>query len=300
MIEIYNDYMEGYVHVEYELFTACNKRCSYCFNMDQNDFREIKSYDQIIKNLDIIMGQKNDKIILQLIGGEPLVHKKFNDIIKYIYDNKKPNMKVSTFTHADHEFDLFKRKIDSFLPFKDLGKINCSLHFEELNKERFEKNMRYLDENFKNVCVFILPCEEFRNNYQWFKNLITTTNNIKFTPLLYDKPKDEMSHLLQFKHFTIFDDISEKLDLSATVDGVNIDYHKAKTELYKKYQYNFRGKECTLKYFEVDKDGKIRLACNSDIVEELHKIDDGYFDNKCVTCEHDKCLENLLTLHLRN
>ena len=35
----------------------------------------------------------------------------FDEIINFIYDNKKDDLKLITFTHADHENQFFKNKI---------------------------------------------------------------------------------------------------------------------------------------------------------------------------------------------
>ncbi|MEJ5285318.1 MAG: radical SAM protein [Brevinematales bacterium] len=63
-----------------EITKRCNLRCSYCYNNSAPDKNEELSLDKI-KEIFIKLS-KNGVVFLEITGGEPMVHKNINEIIK--------------------------------------------------------------------------------------------------------------------------------------------------------------------------------------------------------------------------
>jgi len=101
-IKTHNDFIGDHIIVEFEIFTLCDKSCSYCYNIPNNGPRFNNSIDDVLEGLKRIIDMDNKKIIIELIGGEPILHKHFEEIIDFIYKNKHEDHKLIIFTHADH------------------------------------------------------------------------------------------------------------------------------------------------------------------------------------------------------
>lgn len=294
-IKTSSKFMDDYIFVEYEIFTTCNKKCSYCYNMNHYENRKYESSDYIIENISKII--TNDKIILQLIGGEPILHKNFDDIINFIYNNKKEDFKLITFTHADHENQFFKNKMLELVKFKENVKINCSLHFEEMNFEQYENNILFLDNNFSEICIFILMDDNFMRRYDWFKRLINKTSNVSFFPLFYDESKSNLDFFKGLKYFNKLNDIINKNDCYLIINNIKYFYSEGKLQLFKHNKFSFLNYNCSIKYYEINKSGDIRLPCNRIVIENIKNLDkiNNFFVERQTICKEKICQKNLMT-----
>lgn len=300
MIKTSSNFMNDYIFVEYEIFTTCNKKCSYCYNMNHYEDRNYETSEYIISNISKII--TNDKIILQLIGGEPILHKNFNEIINFIYDNKKEDLKLTIFTHADHNNHFFEKKLFELIKFGNKAKINCSLHFEDINFKQYEDNILFLDKNFSEICIFILVDDNFMTNYDWFKELINKTSNVTFLPLFFDESKSNLDFFKQLKYFNKLKDIINKNDCFIIINDKKYFYSEGKLELFKKNKFSFLGNDCKIKYYEINKSGDIRLACNRSIIENLKNLDkiNNFFVEKQTICKEKTCQKNLITSEMKH
>lgn len=100
--------------------TACNLRCTYCFESEEvRSSKQVMSKDQIdviFSNIENIKKERNpERMIIQLFGGEPLL-KTTKEINSYIFkkakENNMPIFIISNGTNIRYYEDLFKEYSD--------------------------------------------------------------------------------------------------------------------------------------------------------------------------------------------
>jgi len=181
-----NPFFDNYVLVEYEFTTLCNKNCSYCYNLIDHDVRFSNDLDTILEDMTSILTVDNPYIILNLIGGEVMVHPHYEKIIDHIYNTKHPETRVLMYTHGDHKHEWFKKKIDHLKKFGDKFKLHCTIHFEELNFEQFKQNVQYMHDNFPFITLYMIVDDVLINNFDLIQELLDTNKNLKIFGLPYD------------------------------------------------------------------------------------------------------------------
>lgn len=120
-----------------DIIRGCNVVCENCYN---NEVTEIKSFEEVIKEIDLMI-QFRKLHSLALIGGEPLLHPDLSNIIKYI-SNK--NIHVELFSNG---VLLTEAKLKEL---KELGVKIIFIHVEhgqqrgDLPKDATEDDVRAL------------------------------------------------------------------------------------------------------------------------------------------------------------
>lgn len=298
-IKTINAFNDNYIIVEYELFTMCDKECSYCYNInEETPKRFTNNIKDIIDGLSRIMDMDNKRIIIQLIGGEVLLHKDFDMIIQYFIDNKHPYHKLSVFTHGDHYPTMFKSKLSPLISLGDDVKINISLHQERLNKEQFKNNLIFVEQEFNHCALFIFVYPEYINNFPFLYELLDSTT-IKIFPIILDDSKDiKLAH--QLVNFNKLEKYEHRMDILYDIDGSIMPYNRGKYYMYKSEQLRYGGRECTVRAFELTKEGDITMCCFSSGSDTLGNIfDKDYkhlFDERKIICQQDKCHLNLVSM----
>jgi len=155
------------IFISLELLTQCNIRCSYCYifqnseNKDilaANDFRDNIQHQKNLAILDALKSVKS-KIHLFILGGEPTIYKKLEEIISKAYEI--PDIIVEIITNGKKLEDL--TFINRFNKYKDI-KFTVSLHWEYLDDINYIKIFKNLDilqnDNFDRerfILYFLLP-----------------------------------------------------------------------------------------------------------------------------------------------
>lgn len=300
-IKTTNSFVGDHTIVEYELFTLCDKSCSYCYNVfDTNGKRYNNSLENVIEGLRRIMTMDNKKVIIQLIGGEVMLHKNFKEIIDFIYDNRHPDHKITLFTHADHPIEFFTNRLELLKKFDDSVRISCTLHLEGLNRERFIDNIKWVDDNFKNSNLFFFTDDTYLSEYTFLEKAINSTHNMKLFPIALDQSTTLNLARQLINMNTKFDKYLDRMDTQYEIDGVTIPYNKGKYTLFKNTGLTFTGGECTIRAYEVDRFGDITMACFSPLQKPLGNIFENNSTellNSCsITCKQKICQVNLVSL----
>ena len=148
--------------------SACNFRCTYCFQSDTKYLKEaeltkgvmnFELYKKIIDDLDEFPNKI--KVLRLMREGEPLVNKKFPDMVRYA-KKKQPSVKIDTTTNAS----LLTPELSDEIIDAGLDKIFFSL--QAMNAETFTtiagvktdfekifENVIYFCENRKNCKVYV-------------------------------------------------------------------------------------------------------------------------------------------------
>jgi len=146
----------------------CNFKCTYCFQSDRKYLKKsnltkgvmnFELYKKIIDDLDEF--PENIKVLRLMREGEPLLNKRFPDMIRYA-KKKQPTVTVDTTTNAslltpDLSDDIIDAGLDKI--FISLQAINANTYTTiagvKTDFDKILKNVIYFCENKKNCKVYI-------------------------------------------------------------------------------------------------------------------------------------------------
>ncbi|MFN4228056.1 MAG: radical SAM protein [Candidatus Ratteibacteria bacterium] len=83
--------MENTFHIQWHITDSCNLRCKHCY---QNNFSSEKdlSFEKLLyifSNICEFLEKENKKLIIDITGGEPFLHKNMWELIEVILNSKK-------------------------------------------------------------------------------------------------------------------------------------------------------------------------------------------------------------------
>jgi MoaA/NifB/PqqE/SkfB family radical SAM enzyme len=151
-----------FIKIEWNLGRRCNYDCSYCpseIHDNSSSHTDIKILKQTVDRLAAL----NKPIKLSFTGGEPTVHPKFKELIKYCRLKGISWISVTTNGTLPHEFY-------SELP---VDQIIFSLHFE-YDYFRVFKTVKKVFETHKNILIHIMALHTHVNqakNIIWLAGL---------------------------------------------------------------------------------------------------------------------------------
>lgn len=303
-IKTVNHFINDHTIVEFELFTLCDKSCSYCYNVvDTGGKRFNNPLDSVLDGLSRIMNMDNKKVIIQLIGGEVMLHKNFEDIIEFIYTNCHPDHKLTLFTHADHPEEFFQKRINLLKKFGDRARISCTLHFENLNNDQFIKNLMYVDQNFEHSNLFFFTDQVYLKNKEFLEYAINATERMLLFPIALDHSTEYAQTRQVVNMNTEFDQYLDRMDTQYEIDGVSMPYNKGKYQIFKNNQLQFTGGACTVRAYEVDRLGNLTMACfapGQQPIANIFEDKSTALINSCeITCPQKRCQMNLVSLEVK-
>lgn len=302
-IKTYNEFIKDHVLIEFELFTLCDKSCSYCYNVvDTEGLRYNNDIENVLRGLEKIMSMNNKKIIIELIGGEPLLHKNFEQIIDYLYNNSHPDHKFSIITHADHESDFFKKRLGLLKKFGDKVKVTCTLHTENLNKNRFKDNIKWVDDNFKYSSLFFFTDNDYLKDWEYIEEIFDSTINMKLQPLVLDD-SDLLETVNQLVNMNSkFEKYLNKFDVIYNIDGEIVPYNKGKYKMFKETKLLFNGDNCNVRAYEVDSKGFVTMCCFEKDQKPLGNIfldpSRNLLNGKIIKCQQKRCQMNIISFEV--
>ena len=201
------------------LTDVCNLRCPYCFanefvNKDANEI----SFENFKKALDFIASDPNEKSV-GLIGGEPTIHSKFREILKFLIEDER-FARVIVYTNGIkiNEF------VDELSHPKFTFLINCN-DIPDIGEKNFNRLLNNLD-------LFI--------NERYMKDRISLGIN-------FYKPDFNYEYILNILKKYNLDRLRFSVTVPNTVDNKNINA----LEYFNKY------KEPILKFYKVMVENKI-------------------------------------------
>ena len=125
------------------LTNLCNQKCPYCFVENELKKKKIEMSFKKFKLVLDFLERSNEKII-RLMGGEPTLHSKFENIINYIFSR---GFKAHIFTNG-----LFSSKIRNFLVKKEKN-IKYSLNINSPNMYSV-RSWKLITKNLKALTLF--------------------------------------------------------------------------------------------------------------------------------------------------
>ena len=131
---------------------VCNLACPYCFankyvNGDTSTDISYKNFKKAVDWINFSSDTAREAQRVALIGGEPLLHHKFADLVMYAVRERRPNQEILVFTNAvlaDKYVDLFAKNDINLLV-----NLNSPADIGQETFGRIEKNLILL--RMKNV-----------------------------------------------------------------------------------------------------------------------------------------------------
>jgi organic radical activating enzyme len=302
-IKTVNNFVNEHMIIEYELFTLCDKSCTYCYNVvDTGGKRYNNPIDEVLRGLKRIIEMDNKKIIIQLIGGEVMLHKHFAEIIDYLYINSHSDHKFTLFTHADHPPEFFKSRIDLLKKFGDRVRISCTLHTQELNRAQFMTNIAYVDKTFEHSNLFFFTDNNYLKDLETVKEAIESTVTMKLFPIILDD-SDAYTTAVQLVNMnTKFDEYLDRMDTTYIIDGQAFPYNKGKYKMVRDTNLTYTGKKCTVRAYEIDRAGDVTMSCfetgQQPIANIFRNPSRKLLDGCSITCKQKRCNMNLVNFEV--
>lgn len=129
-----NPKKDDWFRVEWNIGKRCNFDCSYCGSSVHDNFSPHMPYEKITKSIDTIRSSTDKKIKIGWTGGEPFVHPKFFDIIKYAKEEANV-FRQTVVTNGTVPFKTYEKA----LPYLD--QVSFSYHFEHTIHDKIINNI---------------------------------------------------------------------------------------------------------------------------------------------------------------
>ena len=146
--------------IEYQMFTTCNLKCSYCYNYFDQSPEALETH---IADLRKISSLADRKTCMVVNGGEPLLLKELAKLINSI----EVDTNVLTYSNGTLPFKIYEKFVNEVR--KDNLYFTVSIHYAELLRtnnvnETYISNVSYLIKNLPNFKINIVLTEDFAND----------------------------------------------------------------------------------------------------------------------------------------
>jgi organic radical activating enzyme len=143
--------------IEYQMFTTCNLKCSYCYNYFDQSPEALETH---IADLRKISSLADEKTCMVVNGGEPLLLKELATLINSI----EVETNVITYSNGTLPLKVYEKFVNEVR--KDNLYFTVSVHYAELLRtnnvnEAYINNVRYLINNLPNFKINIVFTEDF-------------------------------------------------------------------------------------------------------------------------------------------
>jgi len=251
--------------LQWFMIDVCNMKCSYCIEgfgnseyLKKCDFNKNKtkqeSYKKVLKLLNL---KKVPKFNIELLGGEPTLHPKFNYILESLTKIDQCD-KIEIMTNLKNGKRIFEnvKPVDKIL-------INPSIHFESYDKDSIQKNIKNLiDRGFRLTPTVMLhdKCEYWDKMVEFFNFCLD--NNVKYdVSYLYNTGFGYKSKYSE-EFYNIFTKYIKRDERTwpFQVDGVEGNYNY--DDIITNKMSNLKGINCKPLRWVIDYKGGIYNACS--------------------------------------
>lgn len=275
LVKIENGWKDNVLGINLSIGNVCNHKCWYCFpgaNEGNFKFPDIETIKKNTKHLfDYYLKNTNKEIFdIQFVGGEPTHWPKLEEYIKFLKDNYK--CLISMTSNGSKSFEVWER----IAPYFDRIQLSC--HHEYVKIDEFVNLCDYLYE--KNVVVSV---SVMMDPYNWDKciSLVKSLKNskhrftIRYVELLgnnihYTKEQKKLlsKHRARFPNLFWFWKNNKYYRSKVTgFDDKNKKYKLKDNHLLLNKQNNFFGWECSLgiNWINILHDGEITGLCGQSL-----------------------------------
>jgi organic radical activating enzyme len=167
-------------NIEYQLFTKCNLKCSYCYNYFNQTVSTLETH---IADLRKIASLADQKTCLDINGGEPFLLKELAALINSV----EVDTNILTYTNGTLPFKVYEKFVNEVK--KDKLYLTISIHYAELVRtnnvnDNFRTSVKYLIQNIPNLKINIVFTEDFSNE-DFLNDLMALLVELKEAGLKY-------------------------------------------------------------------------------------------------------------------
>ena len=180
----------------WDIGRKCNYNCSYCWPSVHSNTEKFPDFEEVIGTIDMIIDNwsEGEEIRWNFGGGEPTMHPKFLEIIKYL---KSKNQWILVTTNGSRSTKFWSEAV------KYVNSINMSAHFESMdlykgNEDRFIENCKIIIDHHDSVDddfwleIKLMTPPGFLDKAQEMRNRIISIPNWS-TPGANGRPKGSIS-----------------------------------------------------------------------------------------------------------
>lgn len=172
--------MEKTFHIQWHITDLCNLRCRHCYQHTFNAQNEVPfgEIEKIFCNISDFVKSRGQKLVLDITGGEPFLHKRWKDILR-LAENSGIIKELGIITNG---FFLDEKNVAFLGTLKNLKAVKISA--EGVTKESYEF-YRGTDTYEK----FITGCETLKTSLPKTKKILMftlTEDNAGQVPGLFD------------------------------------------------------------------------------------------------------------------
>jgi molybdenum cofactor biosynthesis enzyme MoaA len=200
--------------IEYQMFTKCNLKCSYCYNYFDQSVQALETHILDFKKISSLADKKT---CLVLNGGEPLLLKELAKVINSI----EVETNILTYTNGALPLKIYQNFVDEVK--KENLYFTVSIHYAELIRtnnidEKYKTNLKFLIENIPNLKVNIVFTEDFIDE-NFVCELLLLLKDLKSFGLKYinilleDNLKKDPARALQLVKMSHFKNFFEELKM---------------------------------------------------------------------------------------
>ena len=285
------------LYVHWDVSTQCNFKCTYCYAMKDYG-EEWGRIDKWFKQKLIInaIGRSHLPIFLGLLGGEPTIHPKYDELVDLCYRaiSKHEQGRLYITTNGSGDNDLFENH-------KFYDRLYFLFSFHPEFEGKYGKNFTRLIDNIKiarsrgfrcKVNVMLHNDKKFWSRTHKFVDAIEQIKGLVIHPhflyangdahVLEDYNRQFYDEFNRFKNYPNYFTFEKKSKESIVYNDYNI---------FNRELTGFKGWDCWNNNYEISYDGKLHRVCfdeSVDLVKEMYFFRD-LKSVKPVTCPHNNC-----------
>lgn len=250
----FNEHNKNTINIHYDITLACNNRCPYCYKLDRLDNTKVFNEDTFDSVIEQVSKIKDYKIIVDLVGGEPLlvVDKAIEFVERVAGDNVFVEI-ITNFNFPDGE------TIDKLVKLRETNKnFGVTASFHDSSNSNYVKNNIIRCVDFCTV-NFLIDNKNLYGVYErvlWAKNIAKVKYSVEGI-IVDEKNTFTLLNNLIFKE--IARSSLDNQDL-VVIDGKSYDYIQSMKmdflNISKQY-YTI----CKMSQFMIDFDGNISSVC---------------------------------------
>ena len=178
------------IFIKAYIIDQCNYDCLYCYNKRPRTDRSL-DLNKLERFLDFAYNVTHRNIFLELIGGEPTLHKNLIDFCNVIH--KK------SYIHCIYIYSNFSVNIETYIELLQMKNIHLDLTWHSIKNDRMHKEFYSKAKQLLDIMSFY---QDIKNNIAF--NIMLEHNNIKYVMIIYK----------MLKNITPFVDLSMVGDLN--------------------------------------------------------------------------------------
>lgn len=124
------------LQIDWKLLSACNCRCSYCFDQHKPENEDICAAN-IFKTAQKILGLERERFLFRFVGGEPTLFAPLRALMEYILSRKSDKVFFEIITNGSAAPRYFTR-LFARLP-EHVCRVHLSVHLEYAKKSHIAR-----------------------------------------------------------------------------------------------------------------------------------------------------------------